>query len=305
MHLPSGLLLLLAVAGIHGADLATNFTVTPASECKFPFVYNRIHYYGCTTAGNPTGDNRPWCIVDKSKTLGAIKQDWLFCDQTSVAAVAALKTDDNAKCVGPGWQMTPGTPNERVFGCTKRENEQEFSCVVGGAKVMCKNLTPTFKEKGGVMATIAGLTSGGSSGSGKNVSTIIGASIGGALLVGLVAGLIIVRRKGSDAKGNAQSGTNGAGGQWDYKHSGGGMDAAADYGGMSGTGAGLLDGAPQGKIYAVISTYTPTLGDELEIQPGDKVSVLVEYDDGWCQGVNHTRGGLKGVFPKHCVDLAT
>lgn len=57
--------------------------------------------------------------------------------------------------------------------------------------------------------------------------------------------------------------------------------------------------------YTVISTYTPTLGDELEIHPGDRVEVLVEYDDGWVTGRNVSRGGVKGVFPKHCVDYAT
>lgn len=57
--------------------------------------------------------------------------------------------------------------------------------------------------------------------------------------------------------------------------------------------------------YTVISTYTPTLGDELEIQPGDRVEVLVEYDDGWVTGRNISKGGVKGVFPKHCVDYAT
>ncbi|RKP14003.1 hypothetical protein BJ684DRAFT_15650 [Piptocephalis cylindrospora] len=58
-----------------------------------------------------------------------------------------------------------------------------------------------------------------------------------------------------------------------------------------------------GKLYPVVSTYTPTLGDELEIQPGDQVQVIVEYDDGWCQGLNLSRGNAKGVFPKHCVDM--
>lgn len=53
-------------------------------------------------------------------------------------------------------------------------------------------------------------------------------------------------------------------------------------------------------VFTVISTYTPTLSDELDIQPGDQVEVLVEYDDGWCQGVNLSRGGAKGVFPRHC-----
>ncbi|KAI7882594.1 hypothetical protein K492DRAFT_118517, partial [Lichtheimia hyalospora FSU 10163] len=56
-------------------------------------------------------------------------------------------------------------------------------------------------------------------------------------------------------------------------------------------------------VFPVISTYTPTLSDELDIQPGDQVEVLVEYDDGWCQGVNLSRGSSKGVFPKHCIDF--
>ncbi|CAG8599242.1 1326_t:CDS:2 [Funneliformis mosseae] len=57
--------------------------------------------------------------------------------------------------------------------------------------------------------------------------------------------------------------------------------------------------------YTVIATYTPALADELDIQPGDKVTILVEYDDGWVQGINETRGGAKGVFPRHCVDMNT
>lgn len=57
--------------------------------------------------------------------------------------------------------------------------------------------------------------------------------------------------------------------------------------------------------FTVISTYTPTLGDELEIHPGDRVEILVEYDDGWVTGRNISKGGVKGVFPKHCVDYAT
>ncbi|CAI2173830.1 6289_t:CDS:2 [Funneliformis geosporum] len=57
--------------------------------------------------------------------------------------------------------------------------------------------------------------------------------------------------------------------------------------------------------YSVIATYAPALADELDIQPGDKVTILVEYDDGWVQGINETRGGTKGVFPRHCVDMNT
>lgn len=56
-------------------------------------------------------------------------------------------------------------------------------------------------------------------------------------------------------------------------------------------------------VFTVISTYTPTLSDELDIQPGDRVEILIEYDDGWCQGINLSRGNKKGVFPKHCADF--
>ncbi|KAF0513136.1 hypothetical protein F8M41_017842 [Gigaspora margarita] len=55
--------------------------------------------------------------------------------------------------------------------------------------------------------------------------------------------------------------------------------------------------------YTVIDTFVPTLPDELDIQLGDKVTVLVVYDDGWVQGVNETQGGVKGVFPQHCVNM--
>ncbi|EIE91484.1 hypothetical protein RO3G_16195 [Rhizopus delemar RA 99-880] len=57
--------------------------------------------------------------------------------------------------------------------------------------------------------------------------------------------------------------------------------------------------------FTVIATYIPTLSDELEIEPGDRIELLVEYDDGWCQGINITRNYAKGVFPRHCIDYAT
>lgn len=53
--------------------------------------------------------------------------------------------------------------------------------------------------------------------------------------------------------------------------------------------------------YTVVSTYTPTLDDEITVHPGDHVQVYTEYDDGWCLGVNLTRGQQQGVFPKHCL----
>ncbi|KAL9540998.1 hypothetical protein MBANPS3_009369 [Mucor bainieri] len=58
-------------------------------------------------------------------------------------------------------------------------------------------------------------------------------------------------------------------------------------------------------VFYVAATYTPTLSDEIDIQTGDQVEILVEYDDGWCQGINLSRGNAKGVFPKHCVEYPT
>jgi hypothetical protein len=55
--------------------------------------------------------------------------------------------------------------------------------------------------------------------------------------------------------------------------------------------------------FRVFSTYTQTLDDELYIQPGDKVQIYTEYDDGWCLGINLTRGGSRGVFPQHCINI--
>lgn len=57
--------------------------------------------------------------------------------------------------------------------------------------------------------------------------------------------------------------------------------------------------------YTVIATYIPTQSDELELEAGDQIDLIVEYDDGWCQGVNISKGHTKGVFPRHCIDYAT
>ncbi|KAI9254293.1 hypothetical protein BY458DRAFT_521067 [Sporodiniella umbellata] len=62
-----------------------------------------------------------------------------------------------------------------------------------------------------------------------------------------------------------------------------------------------MEHRPEGLgIYSVAATYTPTLSDEIDIQVGDQVELLVEYDDGWCQGINLSQN-TKGVFPKHCL----
>lgn len=83
--------------------------------------------------------------------------------------------------------------------------------------------------------------------------------------------------------------------------------AAAATGAASAAGGKLLPPTQPNSVgvFYVAATYTPTLSDEIDIQTGDQVEVLVEYDDGWCQGINLTRGNAKGVFPKHCIDYTT
>ncbi|KAI7869299.1 hypothetical protein BDF14DRAFT_1722931 [Spinellus fusiger] len=58
-------------------------------------------------------------------------------------------------------------------------------------------------------------------------------------------------------------------------------------------------------VFTVVSSYTPTLSDELDIEVGDRIEIFSIYDDGWCQGINLTSGSSKGVFPKHCTDYAS
>ncbi|KAM0753807.1 hypothetical protein T439DRAFT_346146 [Meredithblackwellia eburnea MCA 4105] len=63
------------------------------------------------------------------------------------------------------------------------------------------------------------------------------------------------------------------------------------------------ESAQEGKIYIVRNTFEPSQSDELIIYPGDRIQVLVTYDDGWALGYNLDGGSPppKGVFPFDCV----
>jgi len=272
-------LLILPLVVAHDKSAAKILDPVPATECKFPFKFNHVEYYGCTTAH----DSKPWCIVHDVKQ----GQDWRYCSMNSFPSVQAFASGEQQKCATQGWKLADAS----VYGCAKNVGEKSFTCWVDSKNITCANLTPT---KAGAMAT--GFLASGVAGVTKSTAGLVVAAIGGALVVALVAGLFVARRNSDSSKG-AQPPLQS---QWDYK----GGDMHSPYGYASETGL-LAPGSSMAgeRMYTVISTYTPTLGDELEIQPGDKVSLLVEYDDGWCQGVNHSRGGTKGVFPKHCVDM--
>lgn len=51
----------------------------------------------------------------------------------------------------------------------------------------------------------------------------------------------------------------------------------------------------------VVEHYHPKLDDELACTPGDFVTILSHFDDGWVQGMIY-QTDQKGVFPKVCVE---
>ncbi|RPA79113.1 hypothetical protein BJ508DRAFT_416195 [Ascobolus immersus RN42] len=53
-------------------------------------------------------------------------------------------------------------------------------------------------------------------------------------------------------------------------------------------------------VYRVIMEFKPSMGDELELIPGDIVRLMHEYDDGWalCSRMN---GSAQGVCPRTCL----
>ncbi|KAF9363524.1 hypothetical protein BGX34_003881 [Mortierella sp. NVP85] len=54
--------------------------------------------------------------------------------------------------------------------------------------------------------------------------------------------------------------------------------------------------------YTVVTTYIPNLSDEIEMVTGDSATIAQEFDDGWCKGVNNSKG-TEGFFPRHCVAM--
>jgi len=56
------------------------------------------------------------------------------------------------------------------------------------------------------------------------------------------------------------------------------------------------------RLMTVVSTYVPSLSDELQIKVGESVRMLEEYEDEWClvQYVGRTND-KKGVCPRLCL----
>ncbi|KAJ3117267.1 hypothetical protein HK098_006307, partial [Nowakowskiella sp. JEL0407] len=57
---------------------------------------------------------------------------------------------------------------------------------------------------------------------------------------------------------------------------------------------------PSFTLLVAVEEFFPTLDDEIQLQVGDKVQVVEQYDDGWCIGKNLTSGEI-GAFPGACL----
>ncbi|KAI9204600.1 uncharacterized protein BJ171DRAFT_98478 [Polychytrium aggregatum] len=139
-----------------------------------------------------------------------------------------------------------------------------------------------------------------SSNNGPNIPLIAGGAAGGlVLLVALVLGFVLVRRRkarqveeqyphnpdNSDGYGATQTFYGGPATTY---------GAATTYGGAS----------YSGQTNAAVYNYIPNLSDEIAIESGDVIVIKETYDDGWAFGYN-TRTKSEGCFPLACVEPNT
>ena len=68
--------------------------------------------------------------------------------------------------------------------------------------------------------------------------------------------------------------------------------------------------SPEQSLYTVIRSYNKSLGDELNIEVGDKAVILEKHSDGWCKirlvrmgkdYYNHQLSLDIGLVPKMCL----
>lgn len=76
---------------------------------------------------------------------------------------------------------------------------------------------------------------------------------------------------------------------------------------MSGQGPSEDSGNDQdskfSRLMTVVTSFTPSLADELSVEIGESVRMLNEYGDGWClvQRVGNNNAP-KGVVPRSCLN---
>ncbi|KAI8053033.1 hypothetical protein BDF22DRAFT_743713 [Syncephalis plumigaleata] len=289
-------------------DLAT------AEECEFPFFHREKWWSTCITLSSSTG--KAWCKLKKGYySTGTKNNATAYCDPTKFSAPRASVGGSIHDC------LTQEVDGEFYTGCSAKKAEGPFVCKVNidgkdeYPKCLAFKTQLDTSNESSAKASVAGEVAPSDlqkTSVGTPTLITVCVTVGA---VALLAGLFVYRRRQSRQSMSMQSPNKN---MPQISMSGPRIEinphpAAATSTTLSDITFSQHNSSSNSQVlsptsleeimYPVVSTYTPTLGDELEIQPGDKVSILIEYDDGWCQGVNHTRGGLKGVFPRHCVDM--
>ncbi|KXN72548.1 hypothetical protein CONCODRAFT_4645 [Conidiobolus coronatus NRRL 28638] len=297
-------------------------------DCSPVYKYKSVHFQGCTEADS---EGMPWCMLKKPANNGS---PWGYCNMTTLPVFTGNPPDNTAQVqdCDVTHQMTPPNLKKSItyYGCYSTDNQKTYHCQSNGALINCLvGLSPTSNEyrkpppnllpnttiphptnitkEGEVDSS---MLSEDRSSSGSNSVLIIVLSCLAAAVIVAIIGYVMVKRHRR---------------RWIREHLKAAHYISHDYNNMATTKSvkspppvmtqfsaapsytqindthNATNNVSKNTSYTVVSTYTPTLSDELVIQPGDQVTVITEFDDGWCQGVNVTRGGCQGVFPKHCI----
>lgn len=278
---------LLGVLGV-GA-LETGIPTVNATECSLVFRYKKIYYSGCTDADS---EGTPWCLLKKPSD----GRQWGYCNLSTIPTYLAEDQGARRDCE----VSTPVRGGATVFGCYSTDDQKTYSCVSGGRELPCAIGNGEFRKHAVDArpanttapkrnnAALPDMAAAARADDQTSMQIILILSVLGGLALVSVAMLAALRRSRNRASLQQLEAKLGTQNSHDYLLSKSGSAAS-------------LPGATSIGEYTVVTIFTPTLSDELVIRPGDKVVVYREYDDGWVQGANLTRGGARGVFPKHCI----
>ncbi|KAK9768033.1 hypothetical protein K7432_001668 [Basidiobolus ranarum] len=281
-------------------NIPNNLPQVEYKLCATTFNYKQQEYIGCIEVDSP---GKPWCQL--AKPHGKAKQTRGFCKVESIPKALSVEV----KGVAVECNPSSNTPLGKVYGCyTEKNKSKKYLCDVGSKTVECEGFkndipggrqvqneiaeTKSIKKleqgKGNEAAVQAYATQTNPNGESVPKGLIVGLASAGCVGL-LAAGLFMVRKRSVSRQLKTRLYENNT------------LESSEV--GLSFSGHGPVERKIHSKgPFLVVSTYTPTLGDEMEILPGDMVTLLLEYDDGWAQGVNESRGKVKGVFPKHCLE---
>ncbi|ORX88483.1 hypothetical protein K493DRAFT_319437 [Basidiobolus meristosporus CBS 931.73] len=290
------LLCILTLSAVCLANPTVRYT-----ECVSSFQYKGIQYQGCTEADN---QGKPWCFLRRPTP----EDNWGYCKGTTIPLRVGTFNERQVDCdatsdVGNGTMVhgcfSTSAGSDKNMKCYSSKVKSLISCLAikpspaadptPPKKPLSANPTDTSNTSQVPNEVSKDQNAGNSGSHSTGVSTGVIGGVVGVAVVGM-AGLAMFMYRRHQSKKNMSSQMADAGGR--------GFESAI----FEDT---KLPPPNMHKTYTVVSTYTPTLGDELEVYPGDQVTILVEYDDGWVQGINESRGRIKGVFPKHCVESSS